>query len=60
MLEELHQKNILISYQIVDIADNDQLIQHYGTKIPVIKRMNHHEELAWPFDHHQLLQLINA
>ena len=33
----------------VDIADDDDLFERYGVRIPVIRR-DDGEELGWPFD----------
>jgi len=38
----------------VDIADDDALIEQYGTKIPVLLHQESQYELAWPFDESQL------
>ena len=38
----------------LDIADNNKLIELYGLSIPVLKRDDNAEELAWPFDKKQL------
>ena len=37
------------TFTIVEIADNDQLLLEYGTRIPVLKRENRNTELDWPF-----------
>lgn len=35
----------------VDIADDEQLLQSYGTRIPVLRaRGRQVEEIGWPFD----------
>ena len=34
----------------VEIASSEDLLQRYGVRIPVVKRMDTDEELAWPFD----------
>ena len=44
---------------VVDIADDDQLIERYGTRIPVLRRMDTGAELGWPFDAAQLLTFLN-
>jgi hypothetical protein len=33
-----------------DIVDDDVLLGRYGTRIPVVKRMDTGSELGWPFD----------
>ena len=42
-----------------DIADDDQLIERYGTRIPVLKRACNGKELGWPFDQHQLVEFLS-
>lgn len=44
----LHRIGIEAVY--VDIADDDSLIEKYGTCIPVLQRLDSGEELGWPFD----------
>lgn len=34
----------------VDIAEADELIERYGIRIPVLKFVEHDEDLGWPFD----------
>jgi glutaredoxin len=34
----------------VDIAANDELLERYGIRIPVLKRLDTGAELGWPFD----------
>lgn len=36
--------------EIVDIAQSDDLIEQYGTRIPVIKYHEKGIDLGWPFD----------
>jgi glutaredoxin len=44
---------VLLQYQFrlveVDIADSDELIEQYGTRIPVLHINNNSRELNWPF-----------
>ena len=35
---------------IVEIADDNQLLSEYGTRIPVLKRVDTNAELDWPFN----------
>ena len=44
--------------QEVDIADSDALIECYGTRIPVIKRLRDDTELGWPFDEQALMDFL--
>lgn len=42
----------------VDIADDDDLVERYGVKIPVLLDLESKEELEWPFDQAQLLEFL--
>jgi glutaredoxin len=44
----LHELGIQAEY--VDIADDDELLERYGIRIPVLKRADTGAELGWPFD----------
>ncbi|OGS92134.1 MAG: glutaredoxin [Gallionellales bacterium GWA2_60_18] len=39
-----------IAVQHVDIAEDDELLERYGTRIPVLLRADSGAELGWPFD----------
>ena len=41
------------SIECIDISESDQLIEQYGTSIPVLRRERDHAELRWPFDNSQ-------
>lgn len=43
---------------LVDIADDDALLDAYGTSIPVLYRPDINMEFAWPFDVEQLGQFL--
>jgi len=42
----------------VDIVEDDALLEIYGTRIPVVKRLDNGEELGWPFDVALLLRFL--
>ena len=42
-----------------DIADDDALIERYGTRIPVLQRCQDGTELGWPFDHKDLVVFLS-
>lgn len=44
----------------VEIADDEALLQRYGTTIPVIKRLADDAELGWPFDSEQLQDWLGS
>lgn len=52
VLIEAYQQNLAIRLELkkIDIAEDEALVEAYGIKIPVIKRMDTSEELNWPFD----------
>lgn len=37
-----------VSYQLVDIALDEHLVEQYGVRIPVLAHQG--KELGWPFD----------
>lgn len=41
----------------IDIVHDEALLQRYGTRIPVLKRVGGMEELSWPFDHAAVARL---
>ncbi len=55
--EELLQENG-IAYEVVDIDDSEDLIKAYHVRIPVIT--NDEQELNWPFDAEQAMELLNG
>jgi hypothetical protein len=44
----------LVAVDEVDIADSDELMELYAVSIPVLKKHDSAEELAWPFGKNQL------
>lgn len=47
-----------IPVDAVDIAQSPQLVERYGTRIPVLRRNDTDEELDWPFTRDQLLNFL--
>jgi hypothetical protein len=41
-------------FELIDIADSDELMERYGIRIPVLRRPDIDKELGWPFDQQQL------
>ncbi len=56
LLKELYN----ISWELLEISENEHLIQRYGTRIPVIKHSDNQSELDWPFTEHNIVSLIKA
>jgi hypothetical protein len=44
----LHGMELAVEH--IDIAQDDILLERYGTRIPVLRRFDNDAELAWPFD----------
>jgi thiol-disulfide isomerase/thioredoxin len=44
--------------EIIDIVESEELIQLYGTRIPVLSQIEVKKELGWPFDYAQLLAFL--
>ena len=42
----------------VDIAQSENLVERYGTRIPVLHRSDTGEELDWPFTSDQLTNFL--
>jgi hypothetical protein len=52
------QENITLA--LIEIADDDELIALYGTRIPVLQKVaNPSNELNWPFNQEDVLNFIS-
>ncbi|MFT5520751.1 MAG: hypothetical protein ACI9IA_001348 [Enterobacterales bacterium] len=49
----------VINVESIDIIDDDDLMERYGIRIPVIKKLDTGEELGWPFDIHSLSKFLD-
>ncbi len=49
VLNEVAQHNPELSWQVVDIAPDEQLSERYGIRIPVILLEGAEYDLGWPF-----------
>ena len=49
-----------IEWILKEISDNDDLIEKYGIRIPVIKRTDIQVDLNWPFSENDIVMLIQA
>ncbi|MDP1595854.1 MAG: glutaredoxin family protein [Methylotenera sp.] len=38
-----------IRWMLVEITDDAELLENYGIKIPVLKRLSDQSEIEWPF-----------
>jgi hypothetical protein len=49
-----------INWITKEISDDDDLIEKYGIRIPVIQRIDNQSELNWPFSENDIVMLIKA
>jgi hypothetical protein len=47
-----------IPVDAIDIAQSEDLVARYGTRIPVLRRTDTDAELGWPFTRDQLLTFL--
>ncbi len=47
-----------IPVDVVDIAQSEELVERYGTRIPVLRRNDTGAELDWPFTRDELLTFL--
>jgi thiol-disulfide isomerase/thioredoxin len=40
--------------EVVDIVASDELVERYGTRIPVVTKEGTQKDLGWPFDYVEL------
>jgi hypothetical protein len=45
--------------ELVDIVTDDQLVDIYGVRIPVLVNTQTHAELGWPFELDDLVRWVN-
>ena len=43
-----------LQVEVVDIAESEALVEQYGLRIPVLRRVDDGRELNWPFDCEQV------
>jgi len=48
-----------LSWTVIDIADDEDLLSRYGLSIPVLARLDNAQEIAWPFTKDGVLDFIN-
>ena len=54
----LHQAGL--PYASVDIAEDDELMEAYGVRIPVLRHRGTGSELNWPFSLSEVLAFVTA
>ena len=46
--------------EVVDIIESNDLVEQYGTRIPVVVREGAQQDLDWPFDYLELQHFAAA
>ena len=49
---------VAVAFRPVEIADDGDLLERYGLRIPVLRRLDTGEELDWPFDAAAVRRLV--
>ena len=47
-----------VHIEVVDIAESDELMQAYATRIPVLRHVSSKTDLAWPFQAEQVQRFM--
>ncbi|MGB1296980.1 MAG: glutaredoxin family protein [Psychrobium sp.] len=50
-------ETLKVRYQVVDIIDDNELVERYGVRIPVVLNSKQ-QELGWPFELPQLQEFL--
>ncbi|WJG07647.1 glutaredoxin family protein [Aliiglaciecola sp. LCG003] len=58
-LLDQHPRNQSIEIIKLDVKSDPALYHLYGARIPVLKRQDNQQELAWPFDADLLSEFLN-
>lgn len=54
----LAQRPDCYQIELVDVVESDELVEQYGTRIPVVTKDGAQQDLAWPFDYTNLLSFV--
>ena len=54
----LVQHGLLV--ELIDIVDSEALVEAYGLRIPVLRRVDTGAELDWPFDTEQIVAFLRS
>jgi hypothetical protein len=49
-----------LEIHIVEISEEPALVEHYGSRIPVLMLEESARELVWPFDHGRLFSFLSG
>ncbi|MCE0556886.1 glutaredoxin family protein [Motilimonas sp. E26] len=42
--------DLAVTYTVIDIALDDELVERFGVRIPVLMKDSSDNDLGWPFD----------
>lgn len=56
----LEQRPGCYQIELVDVVESDELVEQYGTRIPVVTKDGAQQDLAWPFDYDSLLSFLEG
>lgn len=56
--ERALRKQTGVTFKPVEIADDEELLERYGVRIPVLRRLDTGAELDWPFDADAVRRLL--
>ena len=48
--DALIRRTVTPPFRTIEITDDEKILQYYGVRIPVLRRLDTGEELNWPFD----------
>ncbi|MCP1455086.1 MULTISPECIES: glutaredoxin family protein [Pseudomonas] len=46
--------------ELVDISDREDVVEDYGWRIPVLRRLDTGAELDWPFEAEQIVTFLRS
>lgn len=58
--ESVLRKQVGVVVRPVEIADDEELLERYGIRIPVLRRLDTGAELDWPFDAAAVRRLLTT
>ncbi|MCO7225387.1 glutaredoxin family protein [Pleionea sp. CnH1-48] len=50
----------MLSFEVVDIVEEQQWVNKYGERIPVILSQKSNRELGWPFQYGELIEWVRS
>lgn len=56
LMPMVYEDGLLV--ELVDIADSEEMVEVYGLRIPVLRRIDTGAELDWPFDTEQVAHFL--